>query len=86
SQAESWIANLDLVRRDEFDAVREMASRAREENEKLSARIAELEDQLKQTKVKTAKPAAKAAASGSASVKATSKPRRTTSKTPAKET
>ena len=40
SQAEIWIADLDLVRRDEFDAIREMASKAREENEKLAARVA----------------------------------------------
>ncbi|MCB1496886.1 MAG: accessory factor UbiK family protein [Bauldia sp.] len=86
SQAESWIAELDLVRRDEFDAVREMASRAREENEKLAARVAELEAQLKTAQVKAPKTAAKAASSRSASVKTASKPRRTTRKTPAKET
>jgi BMFP domain-containing protein YqiC len=34
------IADLDLVRRDEFEAVKAMASRAREENERLEARIA----------------------------------------------
>lgn len=43
----SWIerklADANLVTRDEFDAVREMAARAREENESLAARIAELE-------------------------------------------
>lgn len=43
----SWIerklADANLVTRDEFDAVREMATRAREENENLAARIAELE-------------------------------------------
>jgi len=45
----SWIerklADANLVTRDEFDAVREMATKAREENESLSARIAELEAQ-----------------------------------------
>ena len=34
---------MDLVRRDEFDAVREMAVKAREENETLLARVAVLE-------------------------------------------
>lgn len=34
---------LDFVSREEFDAVKEMASKAREENEKLSERIAALE-------------------------------------------
>ncbi|MGA0533340.1 accessory factor UbiK family protein [Hansschlegelia sp. KR7-227] len=40
------IADLDLVRRDEFEAVKAMASRAREENERLEARIAALEARL----------------------------------------
>jgi BMFP domain-containing protein YqiC len=34
------------VQREEFDAVREMASRAREENESLKKRVAALEAQL----------------------------------------
>lgn len=37
---------MDLVQRDEFDAVKEMAVAAREENERLSARLADLEAQL----------------------------------------
>ena len=40
---ERWLADSDLVTREEFDAVREMAVKAREENESLAARIAELE-------------------------------------------
>ena len=43
SWIERWLADANLVTRDEFDAVREMAIRAREENETLAARIAELE-------------------------------------------
>jgi BMFP domain-containing protein YqiC len=38
-----WIGGLDLVRRDEFEAVKAMAAAAREENEALAARIAALE-------------------------------------------
>ena len=34
---------MDFVTREEFDAVKEMASKAREENEKLAERIAALE-------------------------------------------
>ncbi len=56
SQAERWAADLDLVRREEFDAVRELAANARAENEKLSARIDELEAKLE---AQTAKPAAR---------------------------
>ena len=42
-QADRIMRDLDYVRRDEFDAVREMAIKARDENERLAARIAELE-------------------------------------------
>ena len=43
---ERWLAGADLVTREEFDAVRKMAVKAREENESLAARIAELEARL----------------------------------------
>ena len=46
SWMERWLAESDLVTREEFDAVREMAVKAREENERLAARIAELEARL----------------------------------------
>jgi BMFP domain-containing protein YqiC len=48
SQAERWLADLDLVKREEFEAVREMAKLAREENEALKARVATLEAKLGQ--------------------------------------
>jgi BMFP domain-containing protein YqiC len=38
-----WLADRDFVTREEFDAVREMALKARAENEALSARLAALE-------------------------------------------
>ena len=47
SQAERFLGEMDLVQREEFDAVRDMAARAREENEALKKRIAALEAQLK---------------------------------------
>jgi BMFP domain-containing protein YqiC len=37
---------MDVVKREEFEAVREMAVKAREENERLARRIAELESRL----------------------------------------
>jgi BMFP domain-containing protein YqiC len=43
AQASRILSDLDLVRRDEFEAVRAMAERAREENERLAGRLAELE-------------------------------------------
>lgn len=38
-----WLADRNLVTRDEFDAVRAMAQKAREENDTLRARIEALE-------------------------------------------
>jgi BMFP domain-containing protein YqiC len=38
-----WLADRDFVTRDEFDAVRAMAQKAREENAELAARLAALE-------------------------------------------
>lgn len=38
-----WLADRDFVTREEFDAVRAMAQKAREENEALKARIDALE-------------------------------------------
>lgn len=38
-----FLADRNLVTRDEFDAVREMVIKAREENDRLEARLAEME-------------------------------------------
>ena len=38
-----WLADRDLVTREEFDALRAMALKAREENAALAARLAALE-------------------------------------------
>ncbi|MFO1147308.1 MAG: accessory factor UbiK family protein [Alsobacter sp.] len=46
AQLERLIRDMDVVSREEFEAVREMAILAREENEKLAARIAALEAKL----------------------------------------
>jgi BMFP domain-containing protein YqiC len=46
TQIERLLADLDLVKREEFDVVRELASRARSENEALKERIAVLEKKL----------------------------------------
>ena len=46
TQAERILRDLDVVQREEFEAVREMARLAREENEALKARIAALEAKL----------------------------------------
>jgi BMFP domain-containing protein YqiC len=43
TQMDRLVADLDLVRREDFEVVRDMASKARAENEELKRRIAELE-------------------------------------------
>jgi BMFP domain-containing protein YqiC len=46
TQAEKILRDLDLVKREEFEAVKDMARLAREENEALKARIAALEAKI----------------------------------------
>jgi BMFP domain-containing protein YqiC len=46
SQAEKFLRDMDLVKREEFEVVKDMARLAREENEALKARIAVLEGKL----------------------------------------
>ncbi|QEL25817.1 accessory factor UbiK family protein [Bosea sp. F3-2] len=46
TQIERLLRDLDVVTREEFEAVREMALIAREENDKLAARLAALEEKL----------------------------------------
>jgi hypothetical protein len=46
AQAERLLRELDVVQREEFEAVRDMAAKARAENERLEKRLAELEATL----------------------------------------
>ena len=46
NQADRILRDLDVVKREEFEAVKDMARLAREENEALKARIAALEARL----------------------------------------
>lgn len=46
TQAERMLNSMDIVQREEFEAVRDMAAKARAENERLAARIAVLEARL----------------------------------------
>ena len=50
SQAERILRDLDVVQREEFEAVKEMSRLAREENEALKARIAALEAKAEKPK------------------------------------
>jgi hypothetical protein len=46
SQLQRLLADMDLVPREEFEAVKELAANARAENERLAARLAALEARL----------------------------------------
>ena len=48
NQADRFLRDLDVVKREEFEAVKEMARIAREDNEALKARVAALEARLSQ--------------------------------------
>lgn len=48
SQMERVLRDMDVVTREEHEAVKEMAAKAREENERLAARLAEVEKKLPQ--------------------------------------
>jgi BMFP domain-containing protein YqiC len=48
-QLQRLLSDMDLVTRDEFEAVREIAIAARAENDRLQARLAELEAKLGKT-------------------------------------
>ncbi|MGI9351761.1 MAG: accessory factor UbiK family protein [Rhizobiaceae bacterium] len=60
SQAEKFLADMDLVKREDFDAVQEMASRARAENEALKAQMESLEKRVSALE-KPAKPSRRSA-------------------------
>ena len=72
---ERMLADMDLVPREEFEAVKEMAAKARDEQVALQNRIAELEAALETVQTGKTKPAPR--------TKATAK-RTTTRKKPAK--
>ncbi|MBK5197977.1 MAG: accessory factor UbiK family protein [Methyloceanibacter sp.] len=50
AQAERVLRDLDVVQREEFEAVKAMAQKAREENDRLKERIATLETALAERK------------------------------------
>ena len=52
SQGEKLLNEMDVVSREEFEAVKEMAAKAREENDELRTRIEGLEARLEKKKGK----------------------------------
>lgn len=82
NQAERVLNDLEVVQREEFDVVRDMAAKARQENDELRSKVAELEEKI--TALMAAKPAsrarkapAKAAAKSKAAKPVGTKPRAT---------
>ncbi len=59
TQAERWLRDMDLVKREEFEAVQDMARLAREENDALKARIEALEAKFEAKAKKAPKEAVK---------------------------
>jgi BMFP domain-containing protein YqiC len=53
-RVERMLADMDMVPREEFDAVKAMAQKARAEQEDLAARVAELERKLTEPRGATA--------------------------------
>ncbi len=47
AQGEKLLREMDVVTREDFEAVRTMAEKAREQNEALEARVAALEEEIK---------------------------------------
>ncbi len=52
AQGERMLRDMDVVTREEFEAVKAMAAKAREENEALASRIAALEAELAAVKAR----------------------------------
>lgn len=56
SQAERFMADMDLVKREDFDVVQEMAAKARAENDELKAMLESMDKRIKALEA-SAKPA-----------------------------
>ena len=50
AQAEKFLRHMNVVAREDFEAVRDMAQKARQENEALAARVAALEAEVEKFK------------------------------------
>ena len=89
-RVERWLAEMDMVPREEFEAIKELAQKARAEQEDLTAKVAALEQKLAamsaapeaapRPRRAAASPAAKVAAEPKAEPKAEPATRRRTTK------
>jgi BMFP domain-containing protein YqiC len=69
-RAKEWVGRMDFVSREEFDAVKAMAAKARAEVDVLKARLDKLEGVSKPVAKAAAKPAAKPATKPTAAKRA----------------
>jgi BMFP domain-containing protein YqiC len=82
-RVERWLAEMDMVPREEFEAIKEIAQKARAEQEDLSVKVAALEQQLAaMTGTKPRKPARATKAAAKPAAKPATR-RRTTGAKPA---
>ncbi|MGH6915243.1 MAG: accessory factor UbiK family protein [Geminicoccales bacterium] len=72
-RVERWLADMDLVPREEFEAIKELAQKARSEQEDLSAKVADLERRLAAVSAASEQPR-KPAAKGPKPASATRRP------------
>lgn len=70
-----WMADRDFVGREEFDAVRAMAQKAREENDALKARLDAMEGRAKAAKPRAAASKAKTATKAKTGAKPKASPK-----------
>ncbi|WP_321339014.1 accessory factor UbiK family protein [Breoghania sp.] len=73
AQAERFLADMDVVSREEFEAVKEMAASAREEADALAARVEALEKALSGNSEEAEKPAAKSSSKPASSRRSAAK-------------
>lgn len=55
-RVENWLTEMDMVPREEFEAIKDVARTARAEQEQLAAKVAELERQVNDLVGRQAKP------------------------------
>ena len=82
-RVERWLGEMDMVPREEFDAIKAVAQKARAEQEKLTARVEALESRI--ATLEGSKPAAKAAPStrSRSTAKSAAKPKKAPARKPA---
>jgi BMFP domain-containing protein YqiC len=84
-RVERWLTEMDMVPREEFEAIKEIAQKARAEQEDLSVKVAALEQQLAaMTGTKPRKPARATKAAAKPAAKPATRRRRTDPKAAAK--